>query len=248
MGNLSKFISQAQENIFALGSVAIASAQSFKSDAVPVKPVFTAAVAKVEPLKNPLPADISTTAADALAAPTATVALVALTAPSAPVALTAATAPVVFGEMKTNPKTLAEALTLISEIEVALASKNKELLDKTKALAEKSEEMAEKDTLIAQAAKSTGELVEKMSSVEKRNTVTSKAKPKVKAKPEKTEEYVALTVLDISDKFVVVASSSFPDVKATVTPGAKLPGGAIFIGFDKANRTMKTNQGDFQIP
>lgn len=61
-------------------------------------------------------------------------------------------------------------------------------------------------------------------------------------------DYVALSVLDINDERVLVAAPSQPNTKVAVTPGAELPGGAIFIGFDTKSRMMKTDQGEFLIP
>lgn len=67
-------------------------------------------------------------------------------------------------------------------------------------------------------------------------------------KPVVEEESVALSILDINDERVLVADSIRPNTKIAVTPGAQLPGGAIFIGFDSEARMMKTDQGDFFIP
>lgn len=61
----------------------------------------------------------------------------------------------------------------------------------------------------------------------------------------KPDEFLALSVLDITAKGVVVSDSS---KQYTVGPGAQLPGGATYIGFDPASRLMKTNRGDFLIP
>lgn len=61
----------------------------------------------------------------------------------------------------------------------------------------------------------------------------------------KADEFLALSVLEISANAIVVSDASN---QYTIRPGAQLPGGATYIGFDPASRLMKTNRGDFLIP
>lgn len=67
------------------------------------------------------------------------------------------------------------------------------------------------------------------------------------ASAKSTEDLVALSVLDVKPDRVLVASASNPMVKLAVTQGARLPGGAVFIGYDAQTRLLKTDQGDFVI-
>lgn len=69
--------------------------------------------------------------------------------------------------------------------------------------------------------------------------------PRKVATPQPTpEEFFALTILEINRNAVVVSESG---KQSTVEPGALLPGGATFIGFDASSRLMKTDRGDFLI-
>ena len=67
-------------------------------------------------------------------------------------------------------------------------------------------------------------------------------------KPKVQEEVVRVAVVDISPERVVVVDESKPGIRIRVSPGAELPGGATFIGFDPSTRLMKTDQGEFYIP
>jgi len=67
-------------------------------------------------------------------------------------------------------------------------------------------------------------------------------------KPKVQEDVVRIAVVDISQDRVVVVDESRPGIRIRVSPGAELPGGATFIGFDPATRLMKTDQGEFLIP
>lgn len=60
-----------------------------------------------------------------------------------------------------------------------------------------------------------------------------------------SDDFVAVSVLDIGEEGVLVSDSVR---KYKVRPGGQLPGGATYIGYDPATHLMKTNQGDFQIP
>jgi len=62
-----------------------------------------------------------------------------------------------------------------------------------------------------------------------------------------SEDLVALSVLEVKPDRVLVASASNPMVKLAVKQGARLPGGALFIGYDPQTRLLKTDQGDFVI-
>lgn len=68
------------------------------------------------------------------------------------------------------------------------------------------------------------------------------------AKPKVQEDHIRVAVLDINPDRVVVVDESRPDIRIRVSPGAELPGGATFIGFDPQTRLMKTDQGEFHIP
>lgn len=87
------------------------------------------------------------------------------------------------------------------------------------------------------------------------------AEPVAKAEPKKaksaqskdsislsSDQIVSLMIFDVNAEHALVADAARPDIKIAVTPGASLPGGATFIGFDTKNRVMKTDQGDFLIP
>jgi len=67
-------------------------------------------------------------------------------------------------------------------------------------------------------------------------------------KPKVQDEVVRVAVVDITPERVVVVDESMPGVRIRVSPGAELPGGATFIGFDQVTRLMKTDQGEFYIP
>lgn len=58
---------------------------------------------------------------------------------------------------------------------------------------------------------------------------------------------VALSVLEVNQERVVVVDRAKPDVKFAVAQGARLPGGAVFIGFDPQTWLLKTDQGEFLI-
>jgi hypothetical protein len=66
------------------------------------------------------------------------------------------------------------------------------------------------------------------------------------SKKGKGDDFVALTIVEINGSNVVVKDAQ--QKQYTVTPGAKLPGGAMFIGFEAKTRTMRTDVGDFQVP
>lgn len=87
--------------------------------------------------------------------------------------------------------------------------------------------------------------LEQMSEAKSAPKHTPKTKAKSAPQPPVEDEYVTLAVLDISVQGVVVSDSVS---QYTITPGAQLPGGAIYIGFDATSRVMKTDQGDFVIP
>lgn len=79
-----------------------------------------------------------------------------------------------------------------------------------------------------------------------------KPKPKRRQQPVRkpvvTDEYLAVSVIDINADRVVVSDPNRANSKITVGVGGTLPGGSTFIGFDTTSRMMRTNQGDFSIP
>jgi len=56
---------------------------------------------------------------------------------------------------------------------------------------------------------------------------------------------VALTILEVDQRSVVVSDGS---ARRTVKLGERLPGGAIFMGYDQATKQMRTDRGTVQIP
>jgi hypothetical protein len=107
-----------------------------------------------------------------------------------------------------------------------------------------SEKVTQLKLELAQAKQQLADL-EKVSVAKFEPKAISRAKTKTAPKEQSQAEYVSLSVLKINALSVVVSDSIR---QYTVTPGAQLPGGAIYIGFDTISRVMKTDQGDFIIP
>ncbi len=128
------------------------------------------------------------------------------------------------------PLVVAEALTQIQLLKKRLAH---------------AEEGAEKTSVeLAELAKQVQEAQE----IQKQQTRKIAQLNRVRTSKEtQEEEVVALSVLDVSPERVIVSTPAAPQVKVAVTTGAKLPGGAVFIGFDPKTRLMKTDRGEFLI-
>ena len=145
---------------------------------------------------------------------------------SAPVAASATVAVDLREDGTTDPKTLEEARAQLAALKDELATLERSLADAKQQVLD----------LEDAAKRPTATLVSK---------VKKRAKPA--PKPVAEDEFVSLAILDIGADGVVVSEPSRPGSKIIVRPGALLPGGATFIGFDPEARLMKTDQGDFFI-
>ena len=77
------------------------------------------------------------------------------------------------------------------------------------------------------------------------NSQQSTGEEFVPQKP-KGEDFVALTIVEANSNNLVVKDAQ--QKQYTVAPGAKLPGGAVFIAFEPKTRTLRTDVGDFKLP
>ena len=68
---------------------------------------------------------------------------------------------------------------------------------------------------------------------------------KPKAEPMAKSEMIAVTVVEVSPTALILMTDGR---KVTLRIGEKMPGGAVFLGFDQSARKLKTDQGDFTIP
>jgi hypothetical protein len=110
----------------------------------------------------------------------------------------------------------------------ALSPANKEVLSKVGEVLESMKELKEEvKTLRAQ--------------VRRADALSSK----LKAEPVARSEMIAVTVVEVSPTVLTLVSEG---KKVTLRIGEKMPGGAVFLGFDQGARKLKTDQGDFTIP
>lgn len=158
-----------------------------------------------------------------------------------------------------TPASVPDVAPEVAPVQVDVASLDVNALPEPKTLEEAQtqiRQMKEKLTLVGSDLTQAQQRVADMEAQAEKEAELKKVKasqnPKaVSRRVEKvvTEaDYVALSVLDINDERVLVVAANQPNAKVAVTPGAQLPGGAIFIGFDTKSRMMKTDQGEFLIP
>lgn len=100
-------------------------------------------------------------------------------------------------------------------------------------------------TLSATSSKSYDILDTLQNSVNKIAGLLGKSNGSVSAGKGPRQDFVAISILDIAPNYIVISDGG---KKVSLLPGERLPGGTIFIGFDTATRTMKTDHGDFVIP
>lgn len=130
----------------------------------------------------------------------------------------------------TQPKTYADALSLIEKLKKDSKVLEDDLLASRQRVAEL--EAAQEERSAAQEKKASAK-------------AAPSKKPAAQAKNLTPDDFIAVTVMDISDEAVVVSDATR---KYKVLPGGQLPGGATYIGYDTAAHLMKTDQGDFFIP
>lgn len=111
-------------------------------------------------------------------------------------------------------------------------------------LSQSEEGVVKLQTDLTETLKRADEAEEKQKQQARKMAQTTKGKV---PRAEQGEDVVALSILDVSPDRVLVSSPTNPQVKVAVAQGARLPGGAVFIGFDPLTRLMKTDQGEFLI-
>jgi hypothetical protein len=74
---------------------------------------------------------------------------------------------------------------------------------------------------------------------------TEVSSSKSKAEPVAKSDLIAITVVEVSPTLLTLMSEG---KKVTLRIGEKMPGGAVFLGFDQTARKLRTDQGDFAIP
>ena len=135
-----------------------------------------------------------------------------------------------------TPKTMEEALAQIKDYKEKLALAEHSLY-------EVQNELLAKDQMLNDLQNKQNDDSVQMAKLKQRLSVKAKTIPKTLE-----EEYQVLSILEVNSDRVLVASAQKPAEKIAVLPGALLPGGATFIGFDPRTRLLKTDRGDYPIP
>ena len=142
----------------------------------------------------------------------------------------------------TPPQSMEEALQKIKQLETELASAQKQLEEARVQLEKSDKSRPNEDN-----QEETVAMVAEPKPINRKTTYQVKKSPILQSEPI-LPDYVTLSILEIKAESILIADVSKPNVKISVTPGAMLPGGATFIGFDPSSRLLKTDQGDFPIP
>lgn len=130
-----------------------------------------------------------------------------------------------------KPQTLEEAVGQIARLKDKLTQSDAD---------------AERAQIAAQDAQKRADEAEERLKAQTRRAAQAQLRARATQQSEQ-EEVVALSVLEVTQERVVVVDRAKPDVKFAVAQGARLPGGAVFIGYDPNTRLLRTDQGDFLI-